>query len=71
MDVLTHFFGGLEGTILIGPSPIFWEHGAPPNRTTILDHQSHNKNKYDPYGSPFQFIYMKVELWKETPKGRK
>jgi hypothetical protein len=71
MGVFTLFLGGLEGVILIGPSLFFWEHGALPNRTTSLDHQSHNRNKYDPYGLPFQFIYMRVELWKETPKGRK
>jgi len=30
---------------------------------------SQNRNKCAPYGPPFQFIYMRLELWAKTPYG--
>ncbi len=66
------FFGGLEGAILIGPSPMFlgtWGHSPiePPLWTTnhIIE------INMIPMAHLFQFIYMRIELWKETPKGRR
>jgi hypothetical protein len=60
---------GLEGAILIDPSPIFWEHGAFPNRTTSLDHQSHNRNKYDLWLTFMVYIHESWTL-EGNPKGK-
>jgi hypothetical protein len=38
----------------------FWEHWAP---LPIEAPLSQNKNKCAPYDPPFQFIYMRLELW--------
>jgi hypothetical protein len=58
------FFYFFEKTIFIGSSSFFLEHRALPNGGTSLDPQLQNRNKCIPlYSPPFQFIYMRVELW--------
>jgi len=60
MGVLTlfsvFFFGG-------GLSPFFWKHWALPKRSITLDCQLKNRNSCAPYGPPFQFIYLRDQLW--------
>ncbi len=48
---------------MIGPSPIYLEHSALPDKSTSLDCSVQNRNKHAHYGPPFQFIHMRVELW--------
>jgi hypothetical protein len=63
MGVLINFILFLERSIFIDPSSNFLEHGALPNGNTCSNPQLQSRNKCIPNNLPFQFIYMKVELW--------
>jgi hypothetical protein len=59
------FFLGvfLAGTKLVGPSPSLLESWALLNRSTSLDPSSKIEANVQNYCSPFEFLYMGVELW--------
>jgi hypothetical protein len=56
------FFKNLEGAILIGPSPFFWEHWALPNRSTSLDHQLQIKTNVLPMAHLFSIYTWKLNF---------
>jgi hypothetical protein len=53
----------LAGTKLVGPSPSHLESWALLNRSTSLDPSSKIEANVQNYCSPFEFLYMGVELW--------
>ncbi len=67
---INYFMGGLRifflfwrGHIDWSITNFFWGTLGTPNKSTSLDSQLQNRKKCAPYGPPFQFIYMRVELW--------
>jgi hypothetical protein len=53
----------LAGTKLVGPSPSLLESWALLNRSTSLDPSTKIEANVQNYCSPFEFLYMGVELW--------
>jgi hypothetical protein len=52
-----------ERAIFIGLSTNFLEHWAVPNGSTSLDPSCKIETNVVPYSLPFQYIYMRIELW--------
>jgi len=55
-----------QWAILIGPSPIVLEHWTLHKRSTSMAPNCKLETNVLHYGPPFQFIFMRVELWDKS-----